>query len=73
MEILMLNAVNWAKFERAGLGYKVLAPERATLEIMKESDGWQIAQLKLSCNAPPSKKTAEKVYQWISTQDQMQT
>ena len=46
--------------------YKVLEPERATLEVTILANAkFQIAQLRLSCNQSPSKETIQKVDKWI--------
>lgn len=48
--------------------FKVLAPERATLEILRTPDGkYRIGQLKRACNARPSAETATRVRQWFET------
>ncbi|MCK5726853.1 MAG: PcfJ domain-containing protein [Thiotrichaceae bacterium] len=46
--------------------YKVLEPERATLQILiLGNNKYRRAQLKLSCNQSPSKETVQMVEQWM--------
>ncbi|MBF0121705.1 MAG: PcfJ domain-containing protein [Desulfobacterales bacterium] len=45
--------------------YKVLAPQRATLEIEYIQSKWRIAQLKLAKNQSPSLETHNAVLQWL--------
>lgn len=59
----------FAKWVQDGKGYiyRVLAPERATLSIVKGPDGcWCIDQLKLACNEPVSPATRQVVLSWIN-------
>ncbi|QAZ67278.1 PcfJ domain-containing protein [Solidesulfovibrio carbinolicus] len=52
--------------------YKVLSPERATLEIKILPDGkCRINQLKLACNAKPSVETAARVRFWMKNASNM--
>jgi len=47
--------------------YRVLAPERATLSIVKGEDGcWEIEQLYLSCNRPVASHTWQRVEAWLA-------
>jgi len=47
--------------------YRILAPERATLSVVKGEDGsWEIEQLNLSCNRPAAPKTQQAVQAWLS-------
>lgn len=55
-------------FEGRSFIYKVLAPERATLQIVRLPDGkLRIGQMKLVCNAEPSQETINKVFDWFNT------
>ena len=57
--------VDWVK-RGEGHIYRVLAPERATLSIVKGADGcWEIQQLSLSCNRPVSDATRQAVQKWL--------
>ncbi len=47
--------------------YKVVEPERATLEIRIRSSGHRLGQIKLACNKTPSEETLESVYAWIES------
>jgi hypothetical protein len=48
--------------------YRILAPERATLSIVKGADGnWQVGQIALSCNRSASRETLRSVEQWLSS------
>lgn len=49
--------------------YKVLSPHRATLEVQKREEGWEIAQLKLSCNRPPGEEVEKVVNEWKAKND----
>lgn len=55
---------------RRGLSavYRVLAPERATLELVPSAvhGEWKIAQLKAACNQPVRKETREAVKAWLA-------
>lgn len=52
--------------------YKVIKPERATLEIRITPNGkYHIAQLKLDKNEEPSMDTKEAVLQWLMTADKI--
>ncbi|MBF0290004.1 MAG: PcfJ domain-containing protein [SAR324 cluster bacterium] len=46
--------------------FRILAPQRATLQIKKDRSGFQIAQMKLVCNRLPAKKTFKFVGNWLS-------
>ncbi len=45
--------------------YRVLAPERATLQILRTPQGWQIGELSGPRNQPVSRATHIAVEQWI--------
>ncbi|HFC93127.1 MAG TPA: hypothetical protein ENJ51_09980 [Leucothrix mucor] len=47
--------------------YKVIAPERATLEIRIQSSGHHLGQVKLAYNKMPSKETFESIYAWMES------
>ena len=50
-----------------GFIYRVLAPERATLSIVKGADGcWGISELKLACNKSPAPETVQAVQAWLN-------
>jgi hypothetical protein len=49
-----------------GYIYRILAPERATLSIVRGPDhGWQIQQLLLACNQPVGLATSRAVQTWL--------
>jgi hypothetical protein len=49
-----------------GYIYRMLAPERATLSIIKGADGcWCINELKLACNRTPAPSTTKVVQAWL--------
>ncbi|MEL7638072.1 MAG: PcfJ domain-containing protein [Solidesulfovibrio sp.] len=55
-------------FEGKSFIYKVLAPERATLQIVRLPDGkLRVGQLKLACNAETSQETVNQVSNWFNT------
>jgi hypothetical protein len=57
---------HWVK-DRRGYIYRVLAPERATLSIIKGADGcWCIDQLELSYNRPTGTATRQAVQAWLN-------
>ena len=45
--------------------YKVLSPQRATLELVKENDTFLIKQLKLKSNTTPSNSTYNYIDKWL--------
>lgn len=45
--------------------YKVLHPERATLEIKKTFQGWRLAQLRCRYNGHPDEHTVQTVNDWF--------
>jgi hypothetical protein len=47
--------------------YRVLAPERCTLAVVKKRDRWVLAELKLAGNGAASPATREAVQQWIAS------
>ncbi|MCK5854217.1 MAG: PcfJ domain-containing protein, partial [Sulfurovaceae bacterium] len=47
--------------------YKVIEPERATLEIRIQSSGHHLGQVKLACNKMPSKETLDSISTWIKS------
>ncbi len=62
-----------AVFEGKSYIYKILAPERATLEVrIQANGGYWVSQLKLSCNREPSEETIEMIYQWMNEDKQTQ-
>lgn len=46
--------------------YRVLAPERATLQILRTQQGWQVGELSGPRNRPVSRATHIAVEQWIA-------
>lgn len=47
--------------------YKVLAPERATLSIVKDSGGrWMVSELLAICNKPVAVQTRDFIEEWLS-------
>ena len=47
--------------------YRVLAPERATLELLRSPSGtWRISQLAGHCNARVAQKTKRAIYAWLA-------
>jgi len=60
---------SYSGWVHAGYGfiYRVLAPERATLSIVKGADGcWGINELKLACNKSPAPETVQAVQAWLN-------
>lgn len=57
------------RIERGGVYvYKVLAPERATLEIVRDAGGtWRMGQLRADRNRPVSAETERTVEAWLET------
>jgi hypothetical protein len=45
--------------------YRVLEPERATLQIMRGADGWAIAELRGKANTEVSKETRKAIQAWL--------
>lgn len=45
--------------------YKVLNPQRATLELVRQAKSWRIGQLALHCNNSPSQATRLAVQDWL--------
>jgi hypothetical protein len=59
-------------FEGKSYIYKILAPERATLEVRIQTNGdYWVSQLKLSGNRDPSEESIETIYQWMNEGKQM--
>jgi hypothetical protein len=59
----------YSKHLRAGnrAFYRVLAPERATLELQRSHGGtWRISQLAGHCNARVAQKTRRAIYAWLA-------
>jgi len=49
--------------------YRVLAPQRATLEVlMTPDDKCRIGQLKLACNGKPSAETSAWIWKWMESE-----
>ena len=49
--------------------YRVLRPERATLEIVRHEDGyWTLRQLLAACNRPVRAETTARVEEWLEEQ-----
>lgn len=49
--------------------YRILTPERATLELLAMPDGkWRIGQIKLACNRNPAIDTLLYVRMWLETE-----
>ncbi len=46
--------------------YRVMAPERATLSLVRDRGVWKISELKGPCNRHVSPKTREAVRQWLA-------
>ena len=54
--------------EGRGLTYRVLAPKRATLKIVRLPDGkLRIGQIKLAYNATPAENTSRRLSKWSDT------
>lgn len=51
--------------------YRVLAPERCTLSLVRKNRTWRIDQLKAACNRPPRRETREVVASWFRQQGGM--
>lgn len=49
--------------------YRVLAPERATVDVVNENGKCFVRQIKLKCNGEPSPETCEMVKKWIERQE----
>lgn len=47
--------------------YKVMAPERCTLSIVRDEEGWSIGELYQARNRPASPKTWSQVQKWLLT------
>ena len=45
--------------------YRVLAPERCTLEIAPRKGKWEAVQLLAACNRPPKEETKKAVAKWL--------
>lgn len=45
--------------------FKLLAPERATVGIIKRNGRFSVEQIRLKCNKAPSEATKEAVYWWL--------
>lgn len=50
--------------------YKVLSPHRATLELQKRGESWEIGELKLSCNREPGAEVENIVNAWKAKNSQ---
>jgi hypothetical protein len=46
--------------------YRVLAPERATVSLVRERDGWRIGQIKTAANRPAKRRTWLAVQRWLA-------
>lgn len=51
--------------------YRMLQPERCTLEIMRSSSRWTLAQLKASCNQSPSAEAKQAAETWLNESQKM--
>jgi len=49
--------------------YRVLAPERATLEIYRTPEGWALGELLAAKNRPVKDETLRTVQEWLERQD----
>jgi len=49
--------------------YRVLAPERATLQILRTPEGWQVGELSGPRNHPVSRETEIAVMRWVRGDD----
>ncbi len=47
--------------------YRVLAPERATLSLRSDRDGWELEQIKGPANAPVERETVQQVQAWLAS------
>jgi hypothetical protein len=45
--------------------YRIISPERATMEIVRCGKDWQVGRIKLICNADPSEKTWTAAKRWL--------
>ena len=50
--------------------YKVLSPHRATLELTRSENGWELGQLRLSCNRAPGPEVEQVVSEWMANNRQ---
>lgn len=46
--------------------YRVLAPERATLSLRRDRDGWELEQIQGPANAPVEHETVQQVEAWLA-------
>ncbi|MBQ7178395.1 MAG: PcfJ domain-containing protein [Victivallales bacterium] len=46
--------------------YRVLQPERCTLELALRGGRWVVVQLRTACNGAPSKETIDSVNRWLA-------
>lgn len=51
--------------------YRVLAPERATLCLRSDRDGWELEQIKGPANAPVEHETVLQVHAWLARMRQV--
>ncbi|MBI3206681.1 MAG: PcfJ domain-containing protein [Myxococcales bacterium] len=51
--------------------YRLLAPERATLSLRSDRDGWELAQIKGPANAPVEHETVQQVHAWLARMRQL--
>ena len=68
-----VSSYHRAVFEGKSYIYKILSPERATLEVrLQKNGGYWVSQLTLSCNKEPSEETIRTVFQWMNENKQAQ-
>ena len=46
--------------------YRVLSPERCTLELAPRNGRWEAVQLRAACNRTPSEETRDAVNRWLA-------
>lgn len=46
--------------------YRLVHPQRATLELVRDGKEWHIGQMKLACNAAPSNESRAAAEKWLS-------
>jgi hypothetical protein len=48
--------------------YRLVSPQRCTVSLIKEKRGWQLGDIKASCNDSPSGAAIEAVHGWLGEQ-----
>ena len=56
----------WRVKEGRSFIYRVLQPERCTLELALCNGRWEVVQLRTACNGAPSQETIDAVNRWFS-------